>query len=86
LLRNIEDLLFERGLDICHETVRLWRNRFDLMFAGEIRRKRVQHMRAYTHWSWHLEEVYFKFNGEMRYLWRSVDHEVDIGSANLRIR
>lgn len=23
-LRNVEDLLFERGLDICHETVRLW--------------------------------------------------------------
>jgi putative transposase len=23
-LRNVEDLLFERGIDICHETVRLW--------------------------------------------------------------
>ena len=23
-LRNVEDLLFERGLDICHATVRLW--------------------------------------------------------------
>ena len=27
-LRNVEDLLFERGIDICHETVRLWWNRF----------------------------------------------------------
>ena len=26
-LRNVEDLLFERGIDICHETVRLWWNR-----------------------------------------------------------
>lgn len=33
-LRNIEDLLFERGIDICHETVRLWWNRFGPMFAG----------------------------------------------------
>ena len=51
-LRNVEDLLFERGIDICHETVRLWWNRFGPMFACEIRRKRVQHMRAYTHWKW----------------------------------
>ncbi len=64
-LRNVEDLLFERGIDICHETVRLWWNRFGPMFAAEIRRKRVQHMRAYTHWKWHLDEVYVKINGEM---------------------
>ena len=40
-LRNVEDLLFERGIDICHETVRLWWNRFGPMFAAEIRRKRA---------------------------------------------
>ena len=77
-LRNVEDLLFERGIDICHETVRKWWNRFGPMFAGEIRRKRVQHMRAYTHWRWHLDEVYVKINGEMRYLWRAVDHEGEV--------
>ena len=49
-LRNVEDLLAERGIDICHETVRLWWNRFGPMFAAEIRRKRVQKMRAFTHW------------------------------------
>ena len=37
-LRNVEDLLFERGIDICHETVRLWWNRLGPMFASEIRR------------------------------------------------
>ena len=74
-LRNVEDLLFERGIDICHETVRLWWNRFGPMFAGEIRRKPVQHMRTYTHWRWHLDEVYVRINGEMRHLWRAVDHE-----------
>ena len=77
-LRNVEDLLFERGIDICHETVRLWWNRFGPMFAGEIRRKRVQHMRSFTHWRWHLDEVYVKINGEMRYLWRAVDHEGEV--------
>jgi len=37
-LRNVEDLLSERGIDLCHETVRLWWNRFGPMLAGDIRR------------------------------------------------
>ena len=77
-LRNVEDLLFERGIDICHETVRLWWNRFGPMFAAEIRKKRVERMRANTHRQWHLDEVYVKINGEMRYLWRAVDHEGEV--------
>ena len=77
-LRNVEDLLFERGIDICHETVRFWWNRFGPMFAAEIRRKRVQHMRGFRQWRWHLDEVYVKINGEMRYLWRAVDHEGEV--------
>jgi putative transposase len=36
-LRNVEDLLAERGIDISHETVRFWRNQFGPMFAAEIR-------------------------------------------------
>jgi putative transposase len=77
-LRNVEDLLAERGIDICYETVRLWWNRFGPMFAAEIRRKRVQKMRSFTHWRWHLDEVYVKINGEMHYLWRAVDHEGEV--------
>lgn len=41
LLRKVEDLLFERGYDLCHETVRVWWNRFGPMFATDIRRRRV---------------------------------------------
>ena len=74
-LRNVGVLLFERGIDICHETVRLWWNRFGPMFAAEIRRKRVGHLRAFTHWRWYLDEVYAKINGETHYLWHTVDHE-----------
>ena len=77
-LRNVEDLLAERGIDICHETVRLWWNRFGPMFAAEIRRKRADGMRGCTHWRWHLDEVYVKINGEMHYLWRAVDHEGEV--------
>jgi putative transposase len=77
-LRNVEDLLFERGIDICHETVRHWWNRFGPMFAADIRRRRVNHMRGFRHWRWHLDEVFVKINGERHYLWRAVDHEGEI--------
>lgn len=77
-LRNVEDLLFERGIDICHETVRLWWNRFGPMFAADIRRQRVNRMRGFRHWRWHLDEMYVKLNGEMVYLWRAVDQEGEI--------
>jgi len=58
-LRQVEDLLFERGIDICHETVRFWWNRFGPMFAAEIRKRRVQH-RCYSRWQWHLDEVFVR--------------------------
>jgi putative transposase len=34
-LHQVEDLLSERGIDICHETVRFWWNRFVQMFAAK---------------------------------------------------
>ena len=77
-LRNVEDLLFERGYDLCYETVRLWWNRFGPMFAADIRRQRVSRMRGVRHWKWHLDEMYVKLNGEMVYLWRAVDHEGEV--------
>ena len=77
-LRNVEDLLFERGIDICHETVRQWWNKFGPMFAADIRRQRVSRMRRFRHWKWHLDEMYVRINGEMHYLWRAVDHEGEV--------
>jgi len=76
-LRQVEDLLFERGIDICHETIRFWWNRFGPMFANEIRKRRIQ-TRSYSHWRWHLDEVFVRINGETHYLWRAVDHEGEV--------
>jgi putative transposase len=80
-LRNVEDLLHERGIDISHETVRFWWNRFGPIFAAEIRRKRVDRMRAFSNWCWHVDEVFVKINGEQHYLWRAVDHEGEVLEA-----
>src|SRR4249919_832061 len=77
-LRNVEDLLAERGIDVTHETVRFWWNRFGPMFAAEIRKRRVAHMRAYPQWRWHLDEAFVKINGKLCYLWRAVDHEREV--------
>ena len=77
-LHNVEDLLFERGIDLCHETVRHWWNRFGPLFAADIRRQRLSRMRGFRHWRWHLDEMDVKLNGEMVYLWRAVDHEGEI--------
>ena len=48
-----------------------------LVFAAEIRKRRVQH-RSYSLWRWHLDEVFVRINGEIHYLWRAVDHEGEV--------
>ncbi len=48
-LLDVEDFLAERGVNICHETVRFWRNRSGPMFAAEIRKRRIEAMRGSTH-------------------------------------
>ena len=35
-------------------------------------------MRQHTHWKWHLDEVYVRINGEMRYLWRAIGAEGEV--------
>lgn len=77
-LRNVEDLLFERGIDVCHETVRFWWNKFGPLFAADVRRQRVSRMKGFRHWRWHLDEMYVRLNGEIVYLWRAVDREGEI--------
>jgi len=55
-----------------------WWNRFGPMFAAEIRRNRIQQLRAYSNCQWHLDEVFVKINGETHYIWRAVDHEGEV--------
>jgi putative transposase len=66
-LRNVEDLLHKRGIDICRETVRFWWHWFGRMFAAMIRKRRVEGMRA-SQWRWHLDETLVKINGEWHHL------------------
>ena len=76
-LRQVEDLLHERGADISHETVCAWWNRFGPIFAAEIRKWRFHH-RFFSTWRWQLDEVFVRIRGETHYLWRAVDHEGEV--------
>ena len=76
-LRNVEDLLHERGIDVSHEAVRYWWHRFGPIFAAEIRKRRIDGMKS-SRWRWHLDEMFVKINGERHYLWRAVDHEGEV--------
>ena len=71
-LRNVEDILHMRGIDISHETVRYWWNKLGPTVAKELKKKRAH---APSKWRWHLDEVFVKINGKIHYLWRAIDHE-----------
>jgi len=68
-LRQVEDLLDERGIDISYETVRAWWNRFGPMFAAEIRKKRVAARQNWKQWRWHLDEVFVRMALSQTRVW-----------------
>ena len=72
-LRDVEDLLAERGVAVSYETVRRWVNHFGPMIAANLRKRRLK-----PHTTWHLDEVYLKIDGRMVYLWRAVDAEGEV--------
>jgi len=72
-LRDVEDLLAERGVTVSYETVRRWVNHFGPMVAADLQKRRPK-----PHSIWHLDEVYLKIDGRMVYLWRAVDAEGEV--------
>jgi putative transposase len=79
-LRSVEDILHERGIDVSHETVRYWWNRFGPLFANQIKKRRIRDGYG-SKWRWHLDEVFVKINGEQFYLWRAIDKEGEVLEA-----
>jgi len=72
-LRDVEDLLAERGIDVSYETVRRWGLKFDLGYARKLRR-----LRPRPDGRWHLDEMFVSINGKRMYLWRAVDSESEV--------
>lgn len=55
--------LAERGIDVCHETVRHWWYRFGPIFSAYVPRQRMNRMKVFRQWKWHLDEVCVKTHG-----------------------
>ncbi len=77
LQHQVEDLLSERGIGSCHETVRLWWNRLGPLFAAGIRKRRIHH-HSHSNWRRHFDEVFVRVNRETHYLWRGIDQEGEV--------
>lgn len=76
-LRQCEDMLAERGIDVSYEAIRYWVWKFGPLLAAKIRKRRIK--RGFgSRWRWHIDEVFVKINGELHYLWRVIDHEGEV--------
>lgn len=80
-LRQVEDLLHERDIDVSYETAPARWSRFGPVFAAKIRRKRSVTFHNSLQWKWHLDDVFVRIDGETYYLRRAVDHEGDVLEA-----
>lgn len=72
-LRDVEDLLAERGVDVDYETIRRLTFKFGRLYAKRIRRRRFESSRR-----WHLDEAFIRIGGRILYLWRAVDDEGEV--------
>jgi putative transposase len=74
--RDVEELLFARGVIVTYEAIRKWCRKFGQHYANQVR-----HRRPKPGDKWHLDEVFLTIKGERHYLWRAVDqdgHVLDI--------
>ncbi|HEX9801946.1 MAG TPA: IS6 family transposase [Gammaproteobacteria bacterium] len=68
--RDVEELLFVRGVIVSYEPIRKWCLKFGQQYANQLRRRRPQ-----PGDKWHLDEVFLRINKELYYLWRAVDQD-----------
>jgi putative transposase len=71
--RDVEELLFVRGVIVSYEAIRKWCRKFGQQFANQLRRRRPR-----PGDKWHLDEVFLTINGERHYLWRAVDQDGNV--------
>src|SRR5918992_2776468 len=68
--RDVEELLFARGIIVTYEAIRKWCLTFGQAYANQLRRRRPR-----PGDKWHLDEVFLSISGERHYLWRAVDQD-----------
>jgi putative transposase len=71
--RDVEELLFARGVSVTYEAIRKWCCKFGQLYANQLQRRRPK-----LGDKWHLDEVFLRIRGARHYLWRAVDQEGNI--------
>jgi putative transposase len=72
-LRDVWELMLERGVEVSDETIRAWCDRFGPQYANQLRRRGRRQGDT-----WHLDEVFVSINGAQWYLWRAVDRHGNV--------
>lgn len=70
-IRDVEEMLAERGIEASREAVRRWAAKFGPKIATNLRRRRLPPTGR-----WHFDEMVVKISGQRKWLWRAVDDEV----------
>jgi putative transposase len=79
--RDIEDLLAERGIEVSHESIRLWCNKFGPHYARRLKRRHLGFGDTF-----YIDEVFVKIQGQQKYLWRAVDQDGEVVDVFLQSR
>jgi transposase-like protein len=72
-LRDVEEMLAQRGIDTSYEAIRCWANKFGPAIAANIRRRRGRPDSV-----WHLDEMVVRIKGKRMFMWRAVDKEGEV--------
>jgi putative transposase len=72
-LREVEEMMLQRGIVVSRETIRQWCQKFGQTYANGLRRRRHR-----PGDKWHLDEVFIKIRGKIHYLWRAVDQDGNV--------
>jgi putative transposase len=71
--REVEELMLARGVVVSYETIRRWCAKFGQAYANQLRRRR-----PHPDDKWHLDAMFVRINGKLRYLWRAVDQHGNV--------
>ena len=71
--RDVEEMLAQRGIETCYETIRCWTIKFGPQIARNLRKRRPSASPR-----WHLDEMVCNVGGRRMYLWRAVDDEGEV--------
>ena len=65
---KIQEILYDRGIDVCHTTIYLWVEEYEKVLYQIWKKKNRQ-----SFYSWKMNETYIKVKRKWHYLYRFID-------------